>query len=137
MTLRDQLMRDEGGIRLSAYQDSRGLWTIGVGHCIQTRPISRRAAEVIFEDDLIDTLNDVHRALPWAAALGDARFAVLANMAYQMGMGGLLSFRRMLAAVERRDFAQAAAEMRHSEWARQTPNRCERLATQMERGEWV
>ena len=28
------------GIRLSAYRDSKGLLTIGIGHCLDTNPLS-------------------------------------------------------------------------------------------------
>jgi lysozyme len=55
-------------------------------------------------------------------------------MAFQIGVEGLLRFRRTLAAMQSHDYAGAAAGMRASLWARQTPARAERLARVMESG---
>ena len=138
MTLRDQLLRDEGGHRLKGYQDSEGRWTIGVGHCVETRPISRRASDLIFEDDVADTVAEVRRVLPWAEALGEVRFAVLVGMAYNIGTHGLLDKNpKMLAACRAGDFALAAAEMLDGPWKDQVGPRAHRLSEQMKTGTWI
>ena len=137
MNVRDQIVRDEGGMRLKAYQDSRGVWTIGVGHNLEARPIPRAAGIIIFEADLADTILDVDRMLPWAARLDECRRAVLVNMAYNLGIHGLLEFRRMLHAAETADWPLAAKEMLDSKWATQVGPRAHRLAQQMETGAWV
>ena len=138
MTLRDQLLRDEGGHRLRGYQDSEGRWTIGVGHCVETRPISRRASEVIFEDDMTDTVAEVRRLLPWAEALGEVRFAAIVNMAYQMGVQGVLGFHRALPAMQAGDWRLAQTHLLDSPWALvQTPNRAHRVAAQIATGTWI
>ena len=137
MNVRDQIVRDEGGMRLKAYQDSRGVWTIGVGHNLEARPIPRAAGIIIFEADLADTILDVDRMLPWAARLDECRRAVLVNMAYNLGIHGLLEFRRMLHAAETADWPLAAKEMLDSKWATQVGPRAPRLAQQMETGAWV
>ena len=137
MNVRDQIVRDEGGMRLKAYQDSRGVWTIGVGHNLEARPIPRAAGIIIFEADLADTILDVDRMLPWAARLDECRRAVLVNMAYNLGIHGLLEFRRMLHAAETADWPLAAKEMLDSKWATQVGGRALRLAQQMETGAWV
>ena len=52
-------------------------------------------------------------------------------MGFQLGIGGLLGFRKMWAALERSDYAQAAEEALDSRWAEQTPNRAQEVA------EWI
>ena len=47
----------------------------------------------------------------------------LTLMAYQLGVEGELMFKKMFAALERGDRAQAAREVLDSKWAQQTPNR--------------
>ena len=136
MTLQEQLMRDEG-LRLKAYQDSRGVWTIGVGHNLEARAIPREAAVLIFEADLADTILDVGKALPWVATLDEPRRAAVLNMAFNLGVAGLLEFRRALAAMQRQEWAEAAKEMLDSDWATQVGPRAHRLAQQMETGSWV
>ena len=59
---------------------------------------------------------------------------VLANMAFNLGVDGLLGFRRMILAVDRGHYDQAAREMLNSKWARQVFNRAIRLAEMMAKG---
>ncbi len=72
--------------------------------------------------------------IPWWSGLNLPRQAVLLNMAYQLGVGGLLGFPHMLAACEAGSYSVAADHMLQSRWATQTPNRAKRLAGQMESG---
>ena len=53
------------------------------------------------------------------------------HMAYQMGLEGVLNFKKMWAAIEVDDYVTAAAEMINSRWAMQTPARANRLADRM------
>lgn len=62
------------------------------------------------------------------------RGAVLLDMAYNMGVAGLMNFHHMLAAVQAGDWKTAAAEMLNSTWAKQVKNRAYRLAAVMENG---
>ncbi len=48
-----ELERDEG-LRLKPYRDTVGKQTIGVGHNLDAKPISERAASCILEDDVAD-----------------------------------------------------------------------------------
>lgn len=133
--LREQLIRDEG-IRLSPYRDSRGFLTIGIGHNLDAKPLSRRAISVIFEDDVADVVREVADRLPWFDTLDKARQGVLLNMAFQMGVEGMLGFTKALNAMRLGLWQLAADEMLESAWHRQTPERCERLARQVVTGEW-
>jgi lysozyme len=49
--------------------------------------------------------------LPWWAYLGDVRKRVLVNMAFNLGIAGLLKFENTLALIRSGSYAQAAAEM--------------------------
>jgi lysozyme len=57
-------------------------------------------------------------------------------MAFNMGVRGLLNFKKMLAAVETGQWGVAAKEMLDSTWAHQVPQRAARLAQQMEDNLW-
>ncbi len=130
MTLYEQLARDEGKSP-RMYLDSRNVPTIGIGHNLRDRPISERAIQTIFEDDLAEVAAEVRARIPVVATLSDARRGVLINMAFNLGVGGLLEFRRMLAALEAGEWERAAEEMKDSLWAEQVGDRAERLAQQM------
>lgn len=136
MTLREQLLRDEGVVLLP-YTDSVGKLTIGVGRNLDDVGISRHEAEVLLDNDINRATAAVMERLPWAAALGEVRFAVLVNMTFNMGIGGLVGKNpKALAACERGDYDEAAREMLDGPWKDQVGPRAHRLADQMRTGEW-
>lgn len=68
--------------------------------------------------------------------LSEPRKAVLVAMVFQMGMGGVLKFARMLNAIRDERWHDAMGQMLDSRWAKQTPKRAMRMARIMETGEW-
>jgi len=137
--LRAQLEREEGR-RAVAYADTLGIWTIGVGH---TGPEVHEGlvwtAEQIdraFAIDMDEAIAGIEARLPWAVKLDDARLGALANMAFQMGVSGLLGFPRMLTALKAGRWQEAHDQALDSKWAKQTPARAQRVAEQLRTGEW-
>jgi lysozyme len=137
------------GYRAIPYRDSRGLWTFGKGRCLETNPltraelvylldgnhlamsISQTGADWLMRKELQSAEAACQKSLPFWAALNDARQNALIEMAYQMGFDKLLGFKKMLAAMERCDWAAAKAEALDSGWHLQTPKRAEQLAEQI------
>ena len=135
MTLEEQLVRDEG-CRLQIYQDSVGKWTVGVGRCLSDVGISRDEAMTLLGNDIANAEARLEQEMPWAAALDPVRHAVLLNMTFNMGIGGLMQFRKFLAALAAGDYKTASSEMLASVWAQQVGPRAQRLALQVESGFW-
>jgi lysozyme len=138
MDLKSQLLREEGS-ESCAYQDSLGFWTIGVGRLIDPKKgggLSQDEIEYLLDNDIKKITEQVHKFLPWVSKLNEPRQAVLIGMAFQMGLRGLLQFKRTLGSIEDGHYSEAAAGMLDSTWAKQTPARAQRLAKQMETGEW-
>jgi len=137
--LTEQLRRDEAS-RATAYRDTMGLLTIGVGRLIDSRKpgAGLRPDEIdyLLKNDIADRVAALQRALPWFAKLDQARQGVLINMAFQMGTDGLLAFRQTLGLVRDGRYAEASEQMLKSKWAEQTPGRAKRLSEQMKTGEW-
>ena len=143
--LAQQLDRDEG-YSPSAYRDSLGYLTIGRGHLVDKRKNAGLSPEVIelqFQIDVQATIDGVLNHLPWTYQLNEARLGALLNMAFQLGMHGLLSFRKMLAHMkaERWQAAHDEALRRYTalegdEWPEQTPARAKRVAKQILTGMW-
>jgi lysozyme len=142
MSIRKMLEFEEGREH-KAYPDpiSRGEpWTIGIGH---TGPDVRGGTvwddaqiDLAFGEDILIASGHCQRQFPWFDALNEPRQAVLVSMAFQMGVTRLLKFANTLAAIREGRYDDAAAGMRASVWARQTPHRAIRLADQMATGEW-
>lgn len=139
MNVREMLEAEEGR-RTCAYQDTRGLWTIGVGRLIDARQtgagLSSDEIDYLLTNDIRNKTAEVRTALPWFDNLNEPRQAVLIGMAFQMGTKGLLGFRNTLAAVRDERWFDAEAGMLASLWAKQTPKRAVRMARQMVTGEW-
>lgn len=131
-----ELRRDEGVVPF-AYQDHLGYWTIGVGRLIDKKKGGRlRDSEIDFmlSNDIDDFEKQLIDALPWYSKLDGVRQRVLVNMAFNIGIAGLLGFKNTLAMIERGDYAGAARGMLASKWAGQVGDRAKRLAIMMERG---
>lgn len=134
----NQLRRDEGEV-LHAYQDHLGYWTIGVGILIDQRKgggLLPEESEFILQNRVRKLREDVSKSLPWFNELSEPRQAVLLNMAFQMGLKGLLGFKNTLEEVRKGNYDKASEMMLLSKWATQTPERARRVAKQMLTGEW-
>jgi lysozyme len=117
----DQLIRHEGVVPY-AYQDSLGYWTIGVGRLIDKRKGGRLRPEEIkylLNNDVDEVVEALREALPWLDKLTPNRKAVLYNMAFNLGVKGLLGFKNTLRFVEQGDYDKAADGMLNSKWASQ------------------
>lgn len=127
------LRRHEGFVG-HAYVDTRGLLTIGYGRLIDEQKgggISVSEGEYLLRNDVQRVMSQVNEKLPWVKDLSDVRQNVLYNMAFQLGVNGLLGFKRTLAHIKAGRYAEAADELLNSKWASQTPNRATELSTRM------
>ncbi len=133
------IMSDEGGCILTAYPDTLGILTVGVGHAHVARGTvwTRPYAMSVFADDRRHSEIDLDHALPWWRALNPARQDVLANMAFNMGIGSLVRFYNTLAAMHAGNWQGAHDGMLASKWAGQVHGRARRLAQQMLTGERI
>jgi lysozyme len=134
-----QLQRDEG-FKDHAYQDHLGYWTIGFGRLIDERKgghITLEEGLFLLNNDIDNKTEELLKRLPWVNDLDDARKGVLVNMAFQMGVDGLLKFKNTLELIKNGKYKEASDAMLESLWAKQTPNRASRLSAQMKTGEWV
>lgn len=128
-TLSKELVRDEGVV-LHAYKDHLGYQTIGIGRLIDKRRgggISKEEAEYLLKNDIEMVYNSLSKRIPWMKKLSNTRQRALCNMAFQMGVSGLLKFKNTLSYIKHGDYQKAANNARLSLWHRQTPERAERV----------
>ena len=146
MDLQQQLIRDEG-VKLFVYDDATGAPivpgshveghpTIGIGRALDVHGISMSEALYLNNNDIKDVQNGLLDSLPWLANLDMVRFAALENMAFNLGVNGLLGFTETLAAIKQGNYELAAEDMLQSEWAQQVGDRANRLAQQIKTGVW-
>lgn len=121
------------GLRLKAYQDTEGVWTIGYGRNLQELEISKEQAEAWLIQDLLQAAVQVRRFKEYND-LSENRKNVLIEMCYNLGPNRLSGFKKMFEALGEGDYDKAAAEMLDSKWAKQVGNRAIRLANRMRAG---
>lgn len=123
------LIRDED-IRQFAYDDATGKpvkpdshifgkITIGIGRNLVDLGLSRNEAIYLANNDISRLESELDRAWPYWRELSAGRQRAMLNMAFNLGISGLLKFRDMLTAMERGDFEAAAREAYDSHWAQQ------------------
>lgn len=114
-----------------AYQDTLGYWTVGYGFLVDERRgagIPKVVADFWLDHEIEARWKALAHALPWLPDEPEPVQRAVQNMAYQLGVRGMLNFRRMIAALQAGNYAEAAREALDSTWARQTPNRARRVA---------
>lgn len=135
--LKRELQGDEG-FRPFAYQDHLGFYTIGIGRLCDRRKIGSGLTEdealYLLGNDIAKRWTDLKARLPWVVNLSDVRQRALMNMAFQMGVDGLLGFKNTLALIEAGKFEAAADNALKSKWASQTPERAQRVTDMIRRG---
>ena len=131
----------------------KGNLTIGPGINLD-EGLSATILHYIFQDKLEHAKQDLNRVFPWAAArLNDARYAVLLDLVYNMGIGRLMGFKNTMAAIKDENWQRAHDELLYQDPSKGNwePNkywkdvgdgpgkrfdRAERNARQILMGEW-
>lgn len=131
---RDQLELHEG-LRLKPYMDTTAHITIGIGRNLTDQGITKDEAYALLARDVGTVTMKCQAAFPWWSDLDDVRQRVIADMCFNLGLAGLQRFVRMLEAVEKRRYSDAAKAMLRSKWATQVGTRAQRLSRMMATGE--
>jgi lysozyme len=116
--IQSQLLRLED-LKLKPYKDKYGFLTIGVGRNLDLKGISKEEAFFLLKNDIEEAVSLVEVNLPWTSNLSEDHFLVLVNMAFQMGIGGLLLFKNFLSHLQAREFDKAGDAMLDSKWAKE------------------
>lgn len=131
--LKRDLIRDESE-RLLPYRCSAGKLTIGIGHNIQEKGISKAVSDLMYEEDKQEVFDDLDRNIPWWRSLDEVRQRVLANMCFNLGWPVLSQFKQTLAHVKAGNYEEAAKAMEDSLWHSQVGPRALRLEHMMRTG---
>lgn len=131
--LRSMLVLHEG-LRLHPYKCTSGKTTIGVGRNLDDNGISNDEAMYLLERDIDRVEAELDSRFTWWRQMTPARQAVLADMAFNLGINRLLGFVNTLKFMRDGDYEAAADGMMDSLWARQVGNRAIRLAKMMREG---
>ncbi len=132
----ETITEDEGFVP-HVYKDSEGYWTVGHGILVD----ERRGGGISYIESLFIVRNRVNllqasirEVWPWTKDLSENRQDALRQMAYNLGIKGLGTFKKMMIALSYEDYSLAADEALDSKWAKQVGDRAERIADLIRRG---
>ena len=135
----ERLIKGHEGLALQTYHDTEGHPIIGWGHrCGAGQPdtvITYAEAEKLFRADF-DRARRIADEWLGAVKLDDPRYAVIADMAFDLG-DRIRRCTKLLTALRAGDWDGASAAMLHPTWVRQEGMRALRNAAIMAQGEWI
>ena len=135
MTAAD-LIRQNEGIRLKPYTDTAGKLTIGVGHNLTDDGLTPIQVEIIFQDDLHSTQQNLLAGIPWTANLDEVRAAVMLDLAFNMGMSTLYTFTTFLKLMAAGAYADAGDDLLNTAYATEVGKRAVINANMLRTGQW-
>jgi len=135
-------IKSHEGYKVTPYKDTVGKWTVGYGRNLEDNPLtpaeviklfgktrfhSTVDAEIFFEDLLIRDIEKHAEELQDRLAIfpmcSTNEQTVLIDMAFNLGVPTLLSFKGMLHSLDNEDQVQAAVELLDSKYAEQVKTR--------------
>lgn len=128
--LKQELTLDEGR-RATAYVDTVGKITVGIGHNLSDVPLPDDVIDHLYTYDMGQVFILLNLNYPWWADLPAPQARVLANLCFNMGPVKLAGFVHFLAAMQRQDWQAAAAELQDSLWFGQVGERGPRMIARL------
>lgn len=131
---------DDEALKLKVYRCPAGKLTIGIGRNLQDNGITRAEAIYLAKNDIAQVVAGLDKELPWWRELNEVRQRVLVNMAFNLGVDGLLpggekpGFPQTLELIRTGKYAEAADAMLKTLWAKQVGKRAKKLAKMMREG---
>ena len=152
-----QLKKHEG-VRLQVYKCTAGFLTIGVGRNLETKGLSKEEcdklnigaylisevievlknrgiteeeSEWLLSNDIDDVTDQLSKRLFGFRSLPERAKIVIIDMAFNMGISGLLKFAKTLALINSGKYKEASVEMLSSKWAKEVGYRAIELSNQL------
>lgn len=149
------MLRNEEGERLTVYKCPAGYLTIGIGRNLETngltkaecdklglvtsdkikvigilqqRGINKLESEYLLSNDIDRFSVELGKCITWFLRLPETAKIVLCDMAFNLGVDGLLKFKKTLSLIEKGNYKEASKEMLNSDWAEQVGRRARNLS---------
>lgn len=127
-------LEDDEGRRKKPYRCTAGKLTIGVGRNLDDRGLRDDEIDLMLKNDVMESIGECRKLFRMFDQLSSVRQEVLVNMMLNLGFLKLAGFKRMHAALEEGNWAEAARQMLDSKWATDVGDRADRLAEAMRTG---
>tara|TARA_R110000824_G_scaffold214125_2_gene400395 strand:- start:161 stop:604 length:444 start_codon:yes stop_codon:yes gene_type:complete len=111
------------GIVLKPYKCTAGKTTIGIGRNLDDMGISEDEAMILLDNDIKNVVEEVLATWPWVEDLPPRARMVVIDLAFNMGVPTLSSFRNMLGCLKSKDWDGASENLLDSRYAQQVGRR--------------
>lgn len=126
------------GKKSKPYRDTVGKITIGIGRNLTDVGLRESEINTLLDNDLETAKDAIRLHLPWATPsfLGEARYAAVVDLVFNMGIRSFLKFRATLNALTNGDWDRAGANLRNSLWFKQVAQRGPRIVNMIVTNKW-
>lgn len=110
---------DATGVPITPGYTLKGNATLGIGWCPAKNLLLRAQALVILGWHVDDKWETLQHAAPWVAAQPEPVQRALCNLAFNLGVTGLLKFTTFISLIEQGKYDEAADDLDTTAWAKQ------------------
>ena len=134
-----KMLRIHEGVKSHVYKCSAGYETIGVGRNISSTGLGLSDDEInyLLENDISRVRAELSSAFSWFDDLDEVRTDAIMDIAFNIGLSRLMTFKKALTAMNKKDYHQAAYEFLDSRWSEQVGSRSQRVAGMIRTGEYA
>jgi lysozyme len=125
---KNYLYDDATGARITQHSVIVGHPTWGIGFDVDATLFCDAAIDAQYDAVLAELIQELTAAVPWAPTLPIGPWRAVIDVAFNVGVHGLLGFHKMLACLQAGNYLNAATELVNSAIA---PARAQRLAALM------
>lgn len=121
------LIKRHEGFREFPYRCTAGKLTIGFGHNLDDRGISKKIAEQILKEDIGIAVRDCYEVFQDFHLFSQGRQHAFVDMMLNLGINRFKGFKKMIRAANNRDWDEVERQMVDSKWYGQVGQRSEDL----------
>lgn len=122
------------GLKLVPYICPGGKLTIGYGRNLEDNGISEAEANTMLENDIDAATKDLGLIFYNLSAFSFNRFVALVDMMFNLGHAKFSTFKKMIAAIKKSDWEEAADQAKDSRWYNQVGQRAIDNVDRLRRG---
>lgn len=129
-----EMLKRHEGFRSKPYRCSVGKLTIGYGRNIEDVGISRCEATMLMLEDIDQATQNVLSVLSNFNSFSANRRNALINMVFNLGINRFRLFKKMIRAIKKNDWGEAAKQAKDSRWYKQVGIRSREIVKLIKEG---
>lgn len=129
-----EMLKKHEGFRTHPYRCTADKLTIGYGRNLDDIGITTQEAEFLLMNDIETAIQDTESIFQGFAYFSKNRQNALVNMMFNLGKTRFVKFRKMVRAINKGDWIEAAEQAKDSRWHRQVGSRALEIEHLLETG---